>query len=73
MFIIGGRSTEKENIRAKMEPANDDQSEDGQLRSPYNNEDDMGDNDRFVFKLHKTNILFYVERTIFIHFIFNIA
>lgn len=35
-----------------MELAIDEQSEDGQLRSPYNNnadDDDIGDNDRFVF------------------------
>lgn len=48
----------------------DDQSEDGQLRSPYNNDDDDDDNDdnnRYVLILLKLNYLFC---RVFIHFHF---
>lgn len=61
----------KEGIRAKMEPANDDHSEDGQLRSPYNNDDDMGDNDRFVFKLIKP-IYYFTLKGLFLFISFLI-
>lgn len=51
----------------------DDQSEDGQLRSPYNNNDENDDDveaahDRCVLILY---IIVFCR--VFIHFIFNIA